>query len=84
MPKKDSYLEQLQRRREAANAPPPPAKKPAEMTAEELRDEISRTNARIRSADERAVEAGREVLAGGSGSVLGKFWAPRRRRRPWK
>ena len=64
MPKRDNYLSQLQRRREAAQDKPRTGQKPVEqMTPEELDAELKRLEAEHRRAAEDAVRAGRESVS---------------------
>ncbi len=68
MTKRNRYLEQLQRRQQAATAgTPPPAKPVEQMSDAELEQELASARAAARAADERAVHVAREGLAGGGG-----------------
>jgi hypothetical protein len=85
MRKRNSFIEQLRRKQQAAQ--PPPAKPISEMSEQELDQEEARLRTKIRNLREQGVDAGRETVEASSGtsSALADFLANRRkRRRPWK
>jgi hypothetical protein len=88
--RKDSYLAQLQRRREEAIRTTEEAastKAPTEMTEDELEAEIKRLDRELRDSREEVVRVGREELAARSSATLGDVLRDKsrsRRKRPWK
>lgn len=88
MPRKDRYLEQLQRRKEVVSAAETtPTSKPVEQMTD---DELSRELEGVRTAEcrlsEEAVRLSRAGASDGYAPALdSRLWFPRRsKRRPWK
>ena len=84
MPKRNTFIEQLRAKQEAARteAEATARSKPiSEMSEAELDREMERLNRELRASKEQAVEVGRQEAAGrGSGRII----FPRRKKRPWK